>query len=137
MGGDGGAHEGPQPVGGQEEGYRSEAYSFDSSALERAAKAAKDLEKSKFAKEALALSQKQEETKQQEQMVKIKKYEMSMIMEKVKDSQEQHKQKMSWLSEEENRENRQVAYRMPGFAQPNISQTVAQLGFTARDFRDS
>merc|ERR1719158_691270 len=61
----------------------------------------------------------------------------AMIMDKVKDSQEQHKQKMSWLSDEENRENRQVAYRMPGFAQPNISQTVAQLGFTARDFRDS
>merc|ERR1719369_53956 len=60
----------------------------------------------------------------------------AMIMDKVKDSQEQHKQKMSWLSDEENRENRQVAYRMPGFAQPNISQTVAQLGFTARDFRD-
>jgi len=45
---------------------------------------------------------------------------------------------MSWLSDEENRENRQVAYRMPGFAQPNtsVSQTVAELGFTARDFRD-
>jgi len=77
-GGEGGAPDGPQPVGGQDEGYRSEAYSFDSSALERAAKAAKDLERSKFAKEALALSQKQEETKQQEQMVKIKEYEMSM-----------------------------------------------------------
>ena len=77
-GGEGGSPDSPQPVGGQDEGYRSEAYSFDSSALERAARAAKDLEKSKFAKEALALSQKQEETKQQEQMVKIKEYEMSM-----------------------------------------------------------
>merc|ERR1712212_1180478 len=54
---------------------------------------------------------------------------------KVKDSQEQHKQKMSWLSDEENRENRQVAYRMPGFAPAPISQAVAQCGFTARDFR--
>ena len=49
--------------------YRSEAYSFDSTALERAAKAAKDLEKSKFAKEALALSQQQEITRQNEQQV--------------------------------------------------------------------
>merc|ERR1719369_1579461 len=62
----------------------------------------------------------------------------AMIMDKVKDSQEQHKQKMSWLSDEENRENRQVAYRMPGFAQPSssLSQTVAELGFTARSFRE-
>jgi len=82
-GGDGGDPNAPQPVGGDNEGYRSEAYSFDSSALERAAKAAKDLERSKFAKEALALSQKQEETKQQEQMVKIKEYEMSIEQMKV------------------------------------------------------
>lgn len=47
---------GPKP----QEGYRSEAYSFDSSALERAAKAAKDLEKSKFASQALDLSKQQE-----------------------------------------------------------------------------
>ena len=39
-GGDGG-DEGPGPVTSATEGYRSEAYSFDSTALERAAKAAK------------------------------------------------------------------------------------------------
>jgi len=55
-----------------------------------------------------------------------------MIMEKVLASQRQHTQKMSWLSEEENRENRQVAYRLPG-AVP-ISTAVHNLGFTARDF---
>merc|ERR1711970_1664684 len=61
----------------------------------------------------------------------------AMIMDKVKDSQLQHKQKMSWLSDEENRENRQVSYRMPGFAPPSssLSQTVAEFGFTARSFR--
>lgn len=79
-GGEGGGNsENPKPIdGASEDGYRSEAYSFDSSALERAAKAAKDLEKSKFAGEALALSQQQEATKQQEQMVKIKEYELSI-----------------------------------------------------------
>ena len=87
LGGEGGEGDsppdGPQAVGGQDDGYRSEAYSFDSSALERAARAAKDLEKSKFAKEALSLSQKQEETKQQEQMVKIKEYEVSIEQMKI------------------------------------------------------
>jgi ATPase family AAA domain-containing protein 3A/B len=56
-------------------GYRSQQYSFDSTALERAAKAAKDLEKSAHASEALALSRVQEETKQKEQEVNIKQYE--------------------------------------------------------------
>jgi len=86
-GGEGGGEEGGEgavaAVGSAEDGYRSEAYSFDSTALERAAKAAKDLEKSKFAKEALALSQQQEITKQQEQMVKVKEYETNIESMKV------------------------------------------------------
>ena len=50
QGGGGSAGGGVQGIGGGgNDGYRSEAYSFDSTALERAAKAAKDLEKSKFA----------------------------------------------------------------------------------------
>ena len=57
----------------------------------------------------------------------------TMIMEKVKEAQVAHSQKMSWLSDEENRENRQVAYRTPGPA-PALSDTVAQLGFTAKTF---
>ena len=48
------------PIPKSQDGYRSEAYSFDSTALERAAKAAKDLEKSKFATQALDLSKQQE-----------------------------------------------------------------------------
>ena len=66
-----------------EDGYRSEAYSFDSSGLERAARAAKELEKSRFASEALALSKEQENTKQQEQMLKIKEYEASIEQMKI------------------------------------------------------
>ena len=46
------------------------AYSFDSAALERAAKAAQDLEKSPHAKEALALAKMQEETRQMEYSVR-------------------------------------------------------------------
>merc|ERR1712112_549978 len=58
-----------------------------------------------------------------------------MIMEKVLASQRQHTQKMSWLSEEENRENRQVAYRLPGSAK-SLTSTVSDMGFPARRLED-
>merc|ERR1712083_847134 len=76
-GGGGGSNPGGS-IGSDAEGYRSASYSFDSTALERAAKAAKDLEKSKHASEALALSRVQEETKQKEQEVRVKEYEMQI-----------------------------------------------------------
>ena len=80
--------------------YRSEAYSFDSTALERAATAAKELEKSKFAKEALALSQQQEMTKQQEQMVKVKEYEASIEQMKIEGKRVEGEQRRKYLEEE-------------------------------------
>merc|ERR1712192_241686 len=55
-----------------------------------------------------------------------------MILGKVEGSRKQHTQKMSWLSEEENRENRQTAYRVPGSAP--ITNAVHDLGFTAKSF---
>jgi len=58
-----------------------------------------------------------------------------MMMDRVQDSRNQHKQKMSWLSEEENRENRQVAYKVPGSGKP-LSTTVSEMGFTARRLED-
>ena len=79
---------------------RSEAYSFDSTALERAATAAKELEKSKFAKEALALSQQQEMTKQQEQMVKVKEYEASIEQMKIEGKRVEGEQRRKYLEEE-------------------------------------
>merc|ERR1719447_1498795 len=57
----------------------------------------------------------------------------AMIMERVEDAQIAHSQKMAWLSDEENRENRQVAYRTP-VPSPTLSDTVAQLGFTGKTF---
>ena len=60
-----------------------------------------------------------------------------MIMEKVEDSRVAHRQKMAWLSDEENRENRQVGYRHPQqhAAPPGpVTASVQQLGFTARTF---
>ena len=76
---------------------RSEAYSFDSSALERAAKAAKDLEKSKFASEALALSQQQEVTRQSEQQAKIKEYEASIEGMKIEGKRVEGEQRRKYL----------------------------------------
>ncbi|XP_053994195.1 ATPase family AAA domain-containing protein 3A homolog [Hylaeus volcanicus] len=55
-----------------------DAYRFDSSALERAAAAAKELERSQHAKEALELSKLQEATKQVEMQTKLKEYEASI-----------------------------------------------------------
>ncbi|XP_076643007.1 ATPase family AAA domain containing bor [Halictus rubicundus] len=55
-----------------------EAYRFDSSALERAAAAAKELERSSHAKEALELSKLQEATKQVEMQTELKKYEATI-----------------------------------------------------------
>jgi len=101
-GGDGGDEGGAQPVGdgAGADGYRSEAYSFDSSALERAAKAAKDLEKSKFASEALALSQQQEVTRQSEQQAKIKEYEASIEGMKIEGKRVEGEQRRKYLEEE-------------------------------------
>ncbi|OWF44069.1 ATPase family AAA domain-containing protein 3-B-like [Mizuhopecten yessoensis] len=53
-------------------GGKMDKYSFDSTALERAAQAAKELEKSSHAKDALQLSRMQEETKQLEQKRKMR-----------------------------------------------------------------
>jgi len=124
-GGEGGPPDGPQPVGGQEEGYRSEAYSFDSSALERAAKAAKDLEKSKFAKEALALSQKQEETKQQEQMVKIKEYEVSIEQMKIEGKRVDGEQRRKHM-EMEAEQNRKKAQFQDQLARQRYEDQLVQ-----------
>lgn len=102
LGGDGGegSAEGGAVAGESNTGYRSDAYSFDSTALERAAKAAKDLESSKFAKEALGLSQQQEVTRQQEQMVKIKEYEANIEGMKVEQKRVEGEQRRKYLEEE-------------------------------------
>lgn len=91
---------GAPPASGGDSGYRSEAYSFDSTALERAAKAAKDLEKSKYATEALDLSKMQEQTRQQEQMTKIKEYEVHLEQMKVEQKRVEGEQKREYLKEE-------------------------------------
>lgn len=72
--------------------------SFDPSGLERAAKAARELEKSHHSKEALEMARVQEATKQLEQQRKIKKYEANieqMQMDKVRVEQEEKRKTLA------------------------------------------
>lgn len=107
-GGQGGAR--PVGGGGADDGYRSEAYSFDSSALERAARAAKELENSKYASDALELSKEQEKTRQQEQMVKIKEYEVTVEQMKVEGKRVEGEQKREYLKEQVKQQKLKAEY---------------------------
>ncbi|XP_077302521.1 ATPase family AAA domain containing bor [Arctopsyche grandis] len=77
-----------------------EAYRFDSSALERAAQAARELEKSKHSKEALELSKLQEITRQHEQMAKIKEYEAHIEQQKTESKRVDYEERRKSLQEE-------------------------------------
>jgi ATPase family AAA domain-containing protein 3A/B len=75
-------------------------YRFDSAALERAAKAAKDLERSANSKEILDLSRQQERTKQLEyekQMVEMKTYQEEL---KLKQTQTYSEERRKLLDDE-------------------------------------
>ncbi|CAF4753242.1 unnamed protein product [Pieris macdunnoughi] len=77
-----------------------EAYRFDSSALERAAQAARELERSRHSKDALELSKLQESTRQQEQLAKIKEYEAAIEQAKVEQKRIDHEERRKTLQEE-------------------------------------
>ena len=91
-------------------GGKMAAYQFDSSALERAAKAAKDLEKSKYAKESLDLIKTQESTRQMELQAQIKEYETAMANAQIeaKKAEFEHRRKM--LAEEAKQAERKAQY---------------------------
>jgi len=77
-----------------------EAYKFDSSALERAAQAAKELEKSKHAKEALDLAKLQETTKQIEYQTRIKEYEVHLEQSRMEQKRVEAEERKKLLAEE-------------------------------------
>ena len=82
-------------------------YRFDSAALERAAKAAKDLEKSPHARDLLDLSRVQEKTKQMEIEKQIK--EMQTYQEELKANASQKlAEEKRKLLDEETRHNNEV-----------------------------
>ncbi|XP_037040815.1 ATPase family AAA domain-containing protein 3A homolog [Bradysia coprophila] len=88
-----------------------EAYRFDSSALERAAEAAKTLERSKHAREALELSKMQEGTRQQEYQVKVKEYEAHIEQAKVEQKRIDHEERRKTLIEETKQQQQRAQYQ--------------------------
>ncbi|XP_033201775.1 ATPase family AAA domain containing bor [Bombus vancouverensis nearcticus] len=88
-----------------------EPYRFDSSALERAATAAKELEKSLHAKEALELSKMQETTKQMERQAEVKKYEASIEQMKAEQKRIDGEERRKVLQEETKQHQMRAQYQ--------------------------
>lgn len=94
---------GAPPEGGDDKSKSNpmtKGFNFDSSGLERAAKAAKELEKSAHAKQAFELSKMQEQTKQMEVQGKIKEYEASLEQAKIEAKRIEYEERRKTLAEE-------------------------------------
>merc|ERR1712168_487251 len=90
---------------------RSDSYTFDSAALERAASAAKELEKSHHAKEALELSKLQEQTAQLDKQKAIKEYEQNIEQIKNDQIRLQQEERRKTLGEETKQHNARAEYQ--------------------------
>ncbi|TNN09860.1 ATPase family AAA domain-containing protein isoform 3 [Schistosoma japonicum] len=102
------------PVGLQDKKHSkdtSSAYRFDSAALERAAKAARELESSKHAKEAFDLSQKHEQTLQMEYQSKMKEYELGLEQIKIQQYRAQQEERRKTLEEEAKIQKQRADYQ--------------------------
>lgn len=97
--------------GGDSRSSRVSTYQFDSSALERAAKAAKELESSKFAREALELTKQQETTRQMEFQKQAKEIEGSIEQAKIEAKQREYEEKRRTLNEESKLRQQQAQYQ--------------------------
>ena len=86
-------------------------YNFDSTGLERAAQAAKDLEKSPHAKDALELSKMQEHTKQLEMQAKLKELEAALEGAKIDQKRVDHEERRKTLSEETRQHQARAQYQ--------------------------
>ncbi|XP_065277321.1 ATPase family AAA domain-containing protein 3A [Emys orbicularis] len=84
---------------------------FDPTGLERAAKAARELEASRHAKDALSLAQLQEQTLQMEQQSKIKEYEAAIEQLKNEHIRVQGDEKRKTLSEETRQHQARAQYQ--------------------------
>ncbi|KAK7093181.1 hypothetical protein V1264_006977 [Littorina saxatilis] len=106
--GDGGKDKGG---GGGLFGKSSDAYRFDSAALERAAQAAKELERSKYAREALDLTKQQEVSKQLETQKQMKEYEAQLEQLKVEQVRVQQEERRKTLAEETKQQQQRAQYQ--------------------------
>ncbi|CAL8107550.1 unnamed protein product [Calicophoron daubneyi] len=87
------------------------SYHFDSAALERAAKAAKELERSKYAKEAFDLANKHEQSLQMEYQSKLKEYELGMEQIKIQQYRAQQEERRKTLEEEAKIQKQRADYQ--------------------------
>ncbi|XP_028343795.1 ATPase family AAA domain-containing protein 3 isoform X3 [Physeter macrocephalus] len=84
---------------------------FDPTGLERAAKAARELEHSRHAKEALSLAQMQEQTLQLEHQAKLKEYEAAVEQLKGEQIRVQAEERRKTLSEETRQHQARAQYQ--------------------------
>uniref|UniRef100_A0A8C0FX90 ATPase family AAA domain containing 3A n=1 Tax=Chelonoidis abingdonii TaxID=106734 RepID=A0A8C0FX90_CHEAB len=84
---------------------------FDPTGLERAAKAARELEASRYAKDALSLAQLQEQTLQMEQQSKIKEYEAAIEQLKNEQIRVQADERRKTLNEETRQHQARAQYQ--------------------------
>lgn len=112
-GGSGGGSENPpnEPQLTKAERKAMEAYRFDSTALERAAQAARELERSRHAKEALELSKLQEQTRQIEHQAKIKEYEAHIAQMQIEAKRAEAEEKRKLLQEETRQHQQRAQYQ--------------------------
>ncbi|KAK0167572.1 hypothetical protein PV327_004951 [Microctonus hyperodae] len=92
-------------------GAGMDAYRFDSSALERAAVAAKQLENSSHAKEALELTKLQEATKQVEIQSQLKQYEASIEQLKLEQKRVDGEERRKTIAEESKQHQMRAQYQ--------------------------
>lgn len=107
----GGDQGGAGDSGDGRKGGAMDAYRFDSSALERAAKAAKELEKSAFAKEAFDLTRMQEETKQKELMGQAKEMERQIELAKAEGKRIEQEERRKTLQEQSKLDQQKSQYQ--------------------------
>ncbi|XP_077313707.1 ATPase family AAA domain-containing protein 3A [Lithobates pipiens] len=103
------------PPGGDGDGDKNKPKdkwsNFDPTGLERAAKAARELDQSRHAKEALQLAKMQEETLHLEQQVKIKEYEGALEQLKSEQIRVQAEERRKTLNEETKQNQARAQYQ--------------------------
>uniref|UniRef100_A0A668AFS2 ATPase family AAA domain containing 3A n=1 Tax=Myripristis murdjan TaxID=586833 RepID=A0A668AFS2_9TELE len=105
---------------------------FDPTGLERAAKAAKELDKSRYAKEALALARMQEQTLQLEHQSKVKEYEVAVEQLKGEQIQLQGEERRKTLGEE-TKQNQARAQYQDKLARQRYDDQLRQQQFLNED----
>ncbi|XP_015793403.1 ATPase family AAA domain-containing protein 3-B [Tetranychus urticae] len=108
----GGGTEGSGDKDGKDKGFSvPKGFNFDSTGLERAAAAAKELEKSVYAKQAFELSKMQESTKQMELQSKLKEYEAALEQAKVEQKRIDYEERRKTLAEETKQHQARAQYQ--------------------------